>query len=405
MGVGVEASRGRLWVGIDAGKGHHWAVGVDDQGCPVFSRRVVNDEAAILELIAVVGQAADEVVWAVDLTSAAAALLLALLLAHGQAVLYVPGRAVNRMSGIYKGGEAKTDAKDAHVIADQARMRRDFAAVSASPTLVSELALLTGHRRDLVADRTRMYNRLRELLLGISPALERAFDWPRHRGAVILLTGYQTPVQLHAARRARLIAWLAKRGVAGPETVADRALNAAGAQHTVLPGQQVAAGLVKDLAERILALDHSIDALDTQIRDAFRTHPQAKIIESLPGIGPILGAEFLAAVVDPARFPDPGHLAAYAGLAPVPRDSGRRTGNLRRPKRYNRSLLRACYLAAQSAMTHPGPSRDYYLRKRTEGRNHTQAVLALARRRIDVLWAMLRDNQPYNPTPTQPNPA
>lgn len=401
----MDKSPKRLWVGIDAGKGHHWAVGVDHEGHPVLSRKVVNDEAQILELIAAVGAVCDEALWAVDLTCAAAALLLAVLLAHGQRVLYVPGRAVNRMSGAYKGGEAKTDAKDAHVIADQARMRRDFAAVSAPPALIAELALLTGHRRDLVADRTRMYNRLRELLLGISPALERAFDWPRRRGAVVLLTGYQTPAQLRAARRSRLIAWLAKRGVAGAETVADTALAAARAQHTTLPAQQVAALLVRDLATRILALDESIDALDTQIRDAFRTHPQAKIIESLPGIGPILGAEFLAAAVDLGRFPDPGHLATYAGLAPVPKDSGRRTGNLHRPTRYNRTLLRALYLAAQAAMIRPGPSRDYYLRKRSEGHNHKQAVLALARRRVDVLWAMLRDNQPYTPIPPRPHPA
>lgn len=400
----MESPR-RLWVGIDAGKGHHWAVAVDAEGHPVFSRKAVNDEAEILELLTAVREMAGEVIWAIDLTSAAAALLLAVLVAHGQDVVYVPGRAVNRMSGIYKGGEAKTDAKDAHVIADQARMRRDFQAISAPPMLAAELALLTEHRKDLVADRTRLFNRLRDLLLGISPALERAFDWSGNRGAVILLTGYQTPAQLRAARRHRLVAWLSRRGVKAPETIADTAIEAARAQHTTLPGQNVAARLVKDLAERILALDQSVDEIDRQIREAFRAHPQAKIIESLPGMGPILGAEFLAAVVDLARFPDAGHLAAYAGLAPVPRDSGRRTGNLHRPKRYNRTLLRSLYLAAQSAMIRPGPSRDYYLRKRSEGCNHKQAILALARRRVDVLWAMLRDNQPYTPIPARPNPA
>ncbi len=136
----------------------------------MLSRKVLNDEVQILELLTAVREAADEVTWAVDLTSAAAALLLAVLVAHRQQVLYVPGRAVNRMSGIYRGGEAKTDARDAHVIADQARMRRDFRAITAPPVLAAELALLTGHRKDLVADRTRLYNRLRELLVGISPS-------------------------------------------------------------------------------------------------------------------------------------------------------------------------------------------------------------------------------------------
>jgi transposase len=142
-----------------------------------------------------------------------------------------------------------------------------------------------------------------------------------------------------------------------------------------------------------------IAEIDRQIRESFRTHPQAKIIKSLPIMGPILGAEFIAAAVDLAHFPDPGRLATYAGLAPVPSDSGLRTGNLHRPKRCNRTLLRASYLAAQSAMMRPGPWREYHLRKRFEGCNHTQAILALARRRVDVLWALLRDNQPYAPIP------
>lgn len=75
------------------------------------------------------------------------------------------------------------------------------------------------------------------------------------------------------------------------------------------------------------------------------------------------------------------------------------SGNLKRPRRYDRRLLRACYLAAQIAAIHDPVSRGYYQRKRTEGKNHTQAVIALARRRLNVLWAMLRTRTPYQPAP------
>jgi transposase len=94
-----------------------------------------------------------------------------------------------------------------------------------------------------------------------------------------------------------------------------------------------------------------------------------------------------------SAFPTAGHLAAAAGLVPVPNDSGRRSGNLHRPRRFNRPLRRTLYLAAQSAMVRPGPNRDYYLKKRAQGRTHTEAVIALARRRVDVLWALLRENR------------
>jgi transposase len=133
--------------------------------------------------------------------------------------------------------------------------------------------------------------------------------------------------------------------------------------------------------------------LDKTIARRLWSHPQAKIICSLPGMGPLLAAELLVAVGDLSSFPDAGHLAAYAGLAPVPRDSGRRTNNLHPPKRYHRSPRRVLYLSALSSLSVPGPSRDYYRRKRAQGRKHQQALMALARRRVDVLWALLRDNR------------
>jgi Transposase len=74
-------------------------------------------------------------------------------------------------------GEGKTDSRDAHVIADTARLRRDLTEFSTPDELVVELALLTGHRADLSADWVRGVNRLRDLLVRVFPALERAFDF------------------------------------------------------------------------------------------------------------------------------------------------------------------------------------------------------------------------------------
>jgi transposase len=280
----------RLWVGIDTSKAHHWWVAVDDTGTTAWSRKVSNDEAVILAGLSDLLALADEVRWAVDLTGTAPALLLTLLAEHGQQVVYVPGRTVNRMSAAYR-GEAKTDARDAYVIADTARLRRDFPSVSVPTNLAADLALLTTHRSDLIADRVRLLNRLHDVLTGISPALEAAFDYADHKGAVVLLTGYQTPAALRRCGQTRLTRWLAARGVRHPETVAATALTAAHAQHVQLPGQDTAAGITADLATQVLALDERLKQLDRQISDAFRTHPQAAIIESMPGIGPILGAE------------------------------------------------------------------------------------------------------------------
>ena len=390
----------QLWVGVDAGKSDHHCVVIDVDGNRLLSQRVVNDEPALLKLITAVTTLADggEVTWAIDLNGGGAALLICLPMVAEQRLLYIPGRTVHHASGGYR-GEGKTDAKDAVVIADQARMRRDLQPLVSGDDIAVELRILTARRTDLVADRTRAINRLRAQLLEYFPALERAFDYGHSKAALILLSGYQTPDGLRRAGAARLTAWLQKRKAYNPSAVAAIALEAANSQHTVVPGQQLAAAMVARLAEEVMALDTEIGDTDAMIEDRFRRHRHAEIILSMPGFGITLGAELLAATGgDLAAFGSPDRLAAVCGLAPVPRDSGRIRGNLKRPRRYNRRLLRACYLAAHVAIRADPASRIYYDRKRTEGKRHTQAVLALARRRLNVLWAMLRDHKPYQPT-------
>lgn len=394
-----DTPKRKLWVGIDAGKAHHWACAVDEDGRTLFSAKVANDEAEILDAVEQILALGAPVTWGVDISSAPSALLLALLAASGQEPVYVPGKTVNRMSGAYR-GEAKTDARDAYVIAETVRHRSDFTPIEVPAQIAADLALLTAHRSDLVADRVRMVNRLRDVLTGIFPALERAFDFSSSKSALVLLTGYQTPERIRRAGAVRLAKWLNKRGVRidRAELIAGKAVEAAKAQLTELPGQQVAARIVAELAQALLDLDERIARCDKDIRTAFSAHPQAAIIESLPGMGPILGAEFIVAAGDLAAYADAGHLASAAGLVPVPRDSGRRTGNFHRPKRYSRKLRRVFYMSAQTSIIRPGPNRDYYAKKRAEGCRHTQAVIALARRRASVLWALLRDGRLFQET-------
>ncbi|MGP4011416.1 transposase [Streptomyces sp. 4N124] len=167
--------------------------------------------------------------------------------------------------------------------------------------------------------------------------------------------------------------------------LARTAVEAVGRQHTAVPGEQAAARLVQALALVLLDLDRKIAELDEDIAKAFRAHPHAEIVTSMPGIGPLLGAEFLAATSgDMGLFGSADRLATYAGLAPAPHDSGRVSGNLHRPTRYHRGLQRVFYMSAMSSIHFCPESRRFYQRKRAEGKRHTQAVLALARRRVNV---------------------
>ncbi len=394
----MTSVRSRAWIGVDIGKTHHWVCAVDETGKRLLSCKVLNDEAQIIEVIAEVSELAAGRVWAIDILGTPSALLVALLAKAGEQMRYASGRVVAAMSTAYA-GEGKTDAKDAYVIAETARIRADLSVVDTDTDLVRTLGVLTGHRADLVADRVRMINRLRDLLTSVFPALEREFDFASCKGALVLLSGYATPEAIRRMGEARLSRWLRQRRVRGYADVAARAVAAAQTQHTVLAGQDVAASIVAELANSILAQHERLMLLEQQIQDTFAQHPQAEVIESIPGFGPVLGASLLVAAGDLSAFPTAGHLAAAAGLVPVPNDSGRRAGNLHKPRRYSRPLRHALYLSAQSSMMRAGPNRDYYLKKRDQGRTHSQAVIALARRRIDVLWALLRDNRTWTATP------
>jgi transposase len=388
-----------LWAGIDAGKAAHHCVAINADGQRVLSRRVVNDEAALIDLIRAVKNLAGggSVRWAIDLNSGGAALLITLLLNDGQDLLYIPGRTVHHASAAYR-GDGKTDAKDAAIIADQARMRKDLHTFRHRDKTAVDLRILCARRTDLADDRRRALNRLRAQLLEYFPALERAFDFAHRRAALILLTGYQTPDGLRRMGAARLERWLRDRHAYNAADITTRAIDAANAQRTTVIGQDVAASVVARLAQAVLDLNAELADVDTMIEAKFQQHRLAGIIASMPGFGCLLSAELLAATNgDLTSFITADRLAGIAGLAPVPRDSGRISGNLKRPRRYDRRLLRVFYLAANNAVKSCPESRAYYDRKRSEGKRHSQAVLCLARRRLNVLWAMQRDNTSYQP--------
>ena len=385
------------WVGVDAGKAFHWACALDASGTEMLSRRVENDEGSLSALIDEALSLAEDIVWAVDQPGGGAALLLALLWERSQRVVYVPGLTVDRARDAYR-GESKTDERDARVIADQARMRGDFSELAPEEGALAELQLLLARRRDLVVDRTRAITRLREALLSLFPALERALDL-NQKGALVLLTRYQSPAKIRRAGHKRLAAYLKGRGVKGADELAKRALAAAKTQSVELPAQEVASRIVAEIAGEVLALKERLLALDEEIASRFFDRPEARILASLPGIGPVLGAEFLTAVGDLSVFESADQLAAYAGLVPAARDSGKRVGNDRRMRGGNKTLKRVFFLSAFSSLRSSPHSRAFYDRKRREGKRHTQALIALARRRVNVLWAMLRDGTTFKSPP------
>lgn len=386
-----------IWVGIDIGKEIHYALALDGEGKEVLGRELANTEEAI-ERLRLDCRKIGEPVFAVDMTEGPVALALTVLVGAGEDVRYVTGLAVNR-SRLMLAGESKTDRRDARVIAENLRMRKGvLPRFGASDDAMQTLKLLMRRRSDLVADRTRAIQRLRDALLSYFPGLERAFAF-KNRGPLLLVVRHNTPEGIRRSGVSRIERYLKGKGAVKAREIAEAAVDAAKAQSVRIAGQDTASSIVAEIASEVLGLSDRIEQTDERVSEAFFALPQAEIITSMPGFGPRLGAELLVEVGDVSRFPSAGHLAAYAGIAPISRDSGKSTGNRMRARGGNKRLKNVFYRSAFVAIRCDDRARAFYERKRAEGKHHHQAIIALARRRTDVLYAMLTHGTLYSSEP------
>jgi transposase len=153
--------------------------------------------------------------------------------------------------------------------------------------------------------------------------------------------------------------------------------------------------IVRTLVRVIRELNAQIAALEAELTGTFEQHADARILESLPGLGPVLGARTLAEFGDdPARYRDAKARKAYAGTAPITRASGTRHTVLARVAR-NRHLANACFRWAYAALRASPGARAYYDAHRARGQTHTQALRALANRLVGILHGCLVHRELY----------
>jgi transposase len=265
--------------------------------------------------------------------------------------------------------------------------------------LLEQLRILGGHDEDLAHDYTRTANRLRDLLLQASPAVERVLGSRIEHPAVrASLVRYPVPSVMRAAGRSRMLRIVEPRAPRIGTRLIDELFTALAAQTVTVSAEATLGRVIADLTRELTRLAAARERLAAEIEAVFERHPLAPVLLSIPGIGARTGSRILIEIGDVTRFPTPGHLAAYAGLAPVTRQSGRSIAGEHRPRRGNHRLKNALWLSAFCALHHP-PARDYYARKRAQGKKHNAAILCLARRRRDLIHKLLTAGQTYAELP------
>ena len=403
-----------VFCGIDWAEDHH-DIALADRDGRLLARRRISDDAAglaqLLELLAGHGDSAEDPVPVAIETPRG--LLTACLRATGRSIYPINPMAVSRYRDRHSVAGRKSDHGDAVVLANV--LRTDALAhrpLPADTELAQAIAVLARAQQDAVWARTQAHNKLRSHLREYYPGFLAAFADARggitRPEARVILAAAPDPAAAARLTLAQLKALLRKAGRSrGIDAEAARLREALRApQMRQLPLVEQAMG------RQALALLGQLDAastaaadLEQAVTESFNQHPDAGIITSFPGLGPLTGARVLAEIGDDrSRFADAKGLKAYAGAAPITRASGKTKAVLHRRVK-NQRLAAAGYTWAFSAISASPGARTHYDRRKTDGDRHAAAQRNLFGRLLGCLHHCLATGQHYNEQTAFPSPA
>jgi transposase len=335
-----------ITIGIDPHKSSLTAVAVDPSGRQLRARRFVVNAGTLRALLAwTAGWSCRQ--FAVEGAHGLGRGIAQQLTAAGEHVLDVSATLAARVRLLTTGGGRKTDTHDAHSVAQVALHHRGLRVVVAEDQTVI-LRLLSERRDDLARERTRLLNRLHQLLRELIPG-----------GADLRLSADKTAALLRRVR---------------PATATDACRR----------------DLARDLLVDLRRLDRQLGDNEAQLRDAVAAARTG--LPEIHGLGVITAAKILGLVGDVTRFPSSGHFASYTGTAPLDASSGQRIRH-RLNTGGNRQLNAALHTIALCQARDPGPGRIYYLRKLAENKTPNEARRALKRRLANLIYRQILKDQ------------
>ena len=389
-----------LFVGIDWSEAHHDICLVDEEGEVLARRRIAEGVAGLTRLHAVVAEQAEDpadVVVGIELDRG---LLVQALVATGYQVYAINPLAASRYRDRHAVSGAKSDPGDAKVLADLVRTdRHNHRPIAGDSALAEAIKVLARAHRDLIHTRQLNANRLRSQLREFYPAALAAFGANlAHPDAVAVLARAPHPEQGRRLSTRKLVSALRRGGrVRNLEARAARIRDALSGPQLQAP-PRIARAYAATTAATVAVIEElntQIAALERELAEAFEEHPDAEILQSLPGLGPVLGARVLAEFGDDrTRYRNTKARKAYAGTAPITRTSGTKRVVMARYAR-NKRLADACQRWAFSAISASQAARSYYDAQRAKGKGHHQALRSLANRLVGILHGCLKHRQNY----------
>ena len=404
----AEGSRVMVYVGVDIAKVDHVVGAVDERGervCRPMGFK--NSEAGFERLCAWlegVARDAEDAVVGMEATGHYWMACYSYLTAKGYSVAVVNPMQVRAVRDLRGRSRVKNDRVDSELIAETMRVGQCDPTRLATEE-VQALRLHTRYRQGLRDAIAEAKTQAKCLLDSYFPEYEGAFSDEFGAASMAVLGKCPTAVECRRARTSTLARIIseASRGRLG-EAKADEIKSRAKSSVGIDLAWEAASLEVRGYVARIEFLEAEVAKLDRVIEEALRE--LEPLVLSIPGIGVTNGAQIVAEIGDVSRFRNASALVSYAGLNPGVSQSGRfEATDVHITKKGSAYLRRAIWLAASRAYQHDDALGDFYARKRSEGKSHREAVTAVARKLCHIVFAVMRDQRPYDPTRPGKDPA
>ena len=385
VAVDVGSTRHRVAVGLPDGKVlDEFDIGHDKVGFNQFFQRIEAIEERHQLPVAVAMEGFNG--WARPLDGQ--------IIRHGYRLYSVNNLKLARYKEIFP-APAKTDAIDARRILELFRLSEHLPLakdalheVAPIPPEHDKLKRLTRRRKQLVWERARVINRLQSDLQAVSPGLLASTKRAENLWFLNFLTCRATLPKLAQMRLSSL------RALPGVGKAYAAQIRAWQPQAQFAPEVEWVGEMILQDARRILALGKDIHAMDMKIAAIASGSELAQSIGSIPGFGKTSMAELAGEIGSLERFGSEAGLAVYVGMAALDNSSGKKSG-AKTPRQVNIRAKAAMMVAVARHIECVPASRAYYDKKRAEGKKHNQAVRALGRHLVRVIWSMVKRGRKY----------
>jgi transposase len=404
----------KLFVGDDWAERHHDVELMDAAGRRLAKARLPEGVAGIARLHAMIGEQLGEDADEDDAGQVAIGIetdrgpWVTALIAAGYTVFAINPLQASRYRERHGVSGAKSDAADAHVLADMVRTdSHQLRPVAGDSALASAVKVVTRTHKTLIWERTRTTQRLRHALRDYFPAALEAFEDLAAADTLELLARAPEPASAAKLTTAQISAALKRARRRGIAAKAERIQAVLRATHLGQPDVVAAAyaASVRALIAVLITLNEQVKTLQGQVEAYFGQHPDAEIIASQPGLGGVLGARVLAESGDaPARYASAKARKNYAGTSPITRASGKKKTVLARYV-HNDRLIDALMSQAFTALNVSPGARAYYDLQRARGSGHNPALRQLANRLTGILHGCLKTRTLYDEATAWPQHA